>query len=86
MNLGHALPALTIMSEKKLGEAEATEANRLIASGVGLTALAGVEIAVGSICPICVVAAPVLIGVGIYKRWRAEKLLASLKSIESPAK
>lgn len=43
----------------------------MIAAGVGLTALAAVEIAAGSVCPICVVAAPTLLTLGGYKQWRA---------------
>ena len=54
-----------------LAEAHAQEARKMIAAGVGLTALAAVEIAAGSVCPICVVAAPTLLTLGGYKQWRA---------------
>lgn len=58
-----------------LGEAEARDAHSMIAAGVGMTALAAVEIAAGSVCPVCVVAAPALLGVGAYKRWRARRMM-----------
>lgn len=54
----------------------------MIAMGVGLTALAAVEIAAGSVCPICVVAAPTLLTVGGYKRWRAHEVSASEEKTE----
>ncbi len=54
-----------------IAEAQAQEARKMIVAGVGLSALAAVEIAAGSICPICVVAAPTLLTVGTYKRLRA---------------
>lgn len=68
-----ALPAI--------GEAEAREASSMIAAGMGVGALAAVEIAVGSLCPICVVAAPALITVGLYKRWRAHVTAARVRDL-----
>lgn len=47
-------------------------ANGLVIAGVGIGLLGGVTAAIGSaICPVCVVAAPTLVGVGALRRWRA---------------
>lgn len=48
----------------------------MIAGGIGFGALAVVEIAfLGVTCPVCVVAAPILLGAGIAQRlkWRRKK-------------
>jgi hypothetical protein len=48
------------------------DANRMIGMGVGIGAI-GVASALvaGAVCPACVVAAPALVGVGLYRRRRA---------------
>lgn len=38
--------------------------------GGGLGALAVCEVAAGAVCPLCVIAAPILLAVGAYKRLR----------------
>jgi|GEM_PF-1179884 len=52
------------------------EANSCLALGAGLGAMgAGTALLAGATCPLCVVFAPALIGVGIWKRfsaWRTE--------------
>lgn len=50
------------------------DGNDLIATGVGVGAI-GVAGAVllGATCPLCVVATPALIGVGLYKKWRVKR-------------
>lgn len=56
-------------------QAERREATELIVSGVGVGVLGTVAAAIsGAVCPVCVVAAPALIGVGAYRRWRASRL------------
>jgi hypothetical protein len=62
------------MTEKP-GDAE------LIVGG-GLGALAVCEVAVGALCPLCVLAAPVLLAVGAYKRLRGKR--AASKAAELP--
>jgi hypothetical protein len=48
------------------------DANTLIAGGLGIGAFGLISAAIGgAVCPICVVAAPALLGVGAYKRWKA---------------
>jgi hypothetical protein len=48
-----------------------TEANQLLGAGLGLGALGAVSaIALGATCPLCVVVAPAMLGMGIYKRLR----------------
>jgi hypothetical protein len=53
------------------GEDERREDDALIAGGVGIGAL-GVLTAVvgGAVCPVCVVAAPVLVGAGVFRKLR----------------
>jgi hypothetical protein len=47
------------------------EANLCIGAGVGVGLLgAGGALLSGAVCPMCVVAAPALIGAGIFQRWR----------------
>jgi len=49
------------------------EGNTCLALGGGLAALgAGTALAAGAVCPLCIVAAPALIGYGLYKRLRPE--------------
>ncbi len=60
--------------EKSKKDPETTDANTLIAGGIGIGAFGIISAAIGgAVCPVCVVAAPALLGVGAYKRWRAGK-------------
>jgi hypothetical protein len=60
-------------SRDEAGE-ERRDANAMIAGGVGVGALGAVLAALGgAVCPVCVVAAPALVGVGAFKRWRARR-------------
>lgn len=46
------------------------ESNQLIGMGLGLGAFGAVSaLALGATCPLCVVAAPTMLGMGLYKRW-----------------
>lgn len=48
------------------------EANRLLLAGAGIGAIGVASAIVGAaVCPVCVVAAPALLGAGAYKRWRS---------------
>lgn len=50
------------------------EADRLLAAGAGIGAIGLASAIVGAaVCPVCVVAAPALLGAGAYKRWRARR-------------
>lgn len=50
------------------------DANTLIASGVGIGVFGAAAAAIsGAVCPLCIVAVPALVGVGVYKRWRARR-------------
>jgi len=58
--------------EPQLGEQESRDANALMMSGVGIGVFGAVAAAIGgAVCPVCVVAAPALLGVGAFRRWRA---------------
>lgn len=51
---------------------EKRDANAMMVAGVGVGALGAVTAAIGgALCPVCVVAAPALLGIGAYRRWRA---------------
>ncbi|CAN5923209.1 hypothetical protein BH11MYX4_BH11MYX4_05710 [soil metagenome] len=53
----------------------AADANTLIAGGLGIGAFGLISAAIGgAVCPVCVVAAPALLGVGAYKRWKARSV------------
>lgn len=54
--------------------------------GIGAFGAAG-ALLLGAVCPICVVAAPALIGAGVYKRaacYLAERRAAALKDEPEP--
>jgi len=51
------------------------EANQMIGAGLGIGAFgAASAVLLGATCPICVVAAPALIGVGVLKRLRSKRV------------
>jgi hypothetical protein len=57
--------------EDKKVDAAKSDANTLLAGGFGIGAFGLISAAVGgAVCPVCVVAAPVLLGVGAFSRWR----------------
>jgi hypothetical protein len=43
-----------------------------LTAGGGLTAAAVAGIAAGAICPVCVVGAPLLVGYGLYKKYKSK--------------
>jgi hypothetical protein len=45
-----------------------------LVAGGGLTILAVTGIAAGAVCPVCVVGAPLLVGYGLYKKYRSKTL------------
>lgn len=61
------------------------DGNDLIATGVGVGAI-GVAGAVllGATCPLCVVATPALIGVGLYKKWKVKRAAAEVPLPHEP--
>ena len=60
--------------EKSPEEKAKTEGNQCIALGLGVGGLGAVAaIGATAICPICVVVAPSLVAVGLYRRWTAGK-------------
>jgi hypothetical protein len=61
-------------ADPRSSEAATRAATELIASGIGIGVLGTVAAVIsGAVCPVCVVAAPALIGVGAYRRWRAAR-------------
>ena len=43
-----------------------------LAAGGGLTVVALGGLAAGAVCPLCVVGAPLLVGYGIYKKYKCK--------------
>ncbi|MGD2249030.1 MAG: hypothetical protein PVF58_11545 [Candidatus Methanofastidiosia archaeon] len=43
-----------------------------LTAGGGLTAAAVAGIAAGAVCPVCVVGAPLLVGYGLYKKYKSK--------------
>jgi len=58
-----------------------SDANKLLAGGIGIGAIGVLGALTGAVCPVCVVAAPVLLGAGAYKKWRA----AASKAARAPS-
>jgi hypothetical protein len=49
-----------------------SEANACIGIGAAVGVIGATAAAItGAVCPICIVATPGLIGVGVYRRWRS---------------
>lgn len=50
------------------------DSTRLLIAGAGIGAIGIASAIVGAaVCPVCVVAAPALLGAGAYKRWRSRR-------------
>lgn len=66
--------------DEETGTDRNAEANSLIASGAGIAAIgiAGAMVS-GAVCPVCVVAAPALLGLGAVRKLRAAKRRAEAK-------
>jgi len=48
------------------------EGNQLLGLGLGVGAWgAATGMLLGAVCPLCVVAAPALVGAGLFRRWQA---------------
>ncbi|MCC6523070.1 MAG: hypothetical protein IT373_10450 [Polyangiaceae bacterium] len=66
--------------EKEHGSRASTE---YLAAGLGVGAFGVLGAVVGSaVCPVCIVATPALLGVGLYKRWRERAARASMVTAE----
>ena len=61
------------MSNEKDHKAALKEANITLGAGASLGAYAGWTLSAGAVCPVCVVAAPTLIGMGLYARHKTKK-------------
>ena len=59
------------------------ESTEFLLAGAGVGAIGVVGAIVGAAaCPICVVATPALLGVGLYKRWR-ERVQAAAAGLDT---
>ncbi len=53
---------------------EIKKSNTCLATGAGVGAYGvGVKLSAGYFCPLCLIAAPAFLGVGVYKRWKAKQ-------------
>jgi hypothetical protein len=65
---------LRLLSRARLRDEDLKEANATLATGLGIGAFGAASLAIfGATCPLCVVAAPVLISLGWYKRFTATR-------------
>lgn len=54
------------------------DATALMLSGAGIGVFGAVAAAIGgAVCPVCVVAAPALLGIGAFRRWRTTRARAT---------
>lgn len=57
------------------GQTSHDESNSFFVAALSVGVIGAVSALVGgALCPVCVVAAPALVGAGAYKRWRAKRL------------
>ncbi len=49
---------------------EPSDGTFYLTAGGGLTAIALAGAAAGAVCPVCVVGAPLLVGYGLYKKYK----------------
>lgn len=62
-------------------EEKPDKGNLELAAGAGIGAYGtAMAITAGFVCPACVIAAPALLGAGLYKRHKAKKAEASLQN------
>lgn len=55
-----------------MDDARRKEGNQLLGLGLGVGAWGAASgVLLGAVCPVCVVAAPALVGVGLLRRWQA---------------
>jgi hypothetical protein len=67
------------MEQKK--KEDDREANAMLAGGATIAAIGIAGAVAGAMCPICVVAAPVLIGIGVTRKIRAARRRARPKDV-----
>lgn len=61
------------LSSDEINKAD-SDANFAITTGVGIGALGvGASLLTAATCPLCVVIAPALVGVGVYKKYKLRK-------------
>lgn len=67
---------------KRAGKEEKAEANAMLAGGAAIAAI-GVAgaVASGAVCPVCVVAAPLLLGIGAVRRIRAARQRSTTEGV-----
>ena len=60
--------------ETSAPDTDTRDANRTMLAGVGIGVLGVVTAAIGgAVCPVCVIAAPAIVGVGAFRRWRGSR-------------
>ena len=75
-----------IRNDKQQTQQQLTDAGSCIAMGAGVgTVGTASALLLGATCPICIVMAPALIGVGLVKGYAARKKLAAIRAEEAEA-
>lgn len=64
----------SLRDEKTREQGSKDDSNSYLFSGLGLGTLGATSLALtGSVCPLCVVATPILLGTAIYKKMKKTK-------------
>jgi len=74
-NQAYIFTEYPFMSKKSEIENDIKDSNITLGAGAGLGAYAGWTFTAGTVCPVCVVAAPALVGFGLYSRHKAKRKL-----------
>lgn len=60
-----------------MGEGKNQKGNKELVFGASLSTYAAAStIITGTVCPLCVIASPILLGIGVYKKIKNRKLTA----------
>ena len=69
-----ARPLELVRDPDPIADERRKDANTMIAAGLGVGAFGAASLAlVGAACPLCVVAAPALVGLGVIQRIRSRR-------------
>ncbi|MBN8231264.1 hypothetical protein JYK02_27470 [Corallococcus macrosporus] len=60
--------------------------NELLASGLGVGAVGALgALVTGAVCPLCIVATPALLAVGLVQKWRARRTASEVSPPAAPS-
>ncbi len=68
------------------GEKDRGSGNELLASGLGVGAVGALgALVTGAVCPLCIVATPALLGVGLVQKWYARRTASAVSPPTAPS-